>query len=167
MGLLKKRRGSLQDLVYIGAIIFTLAITLLVAYRLNSDITEHFENNTQIDNTRPMQQATTSLQIFDYGFIGIMIAMLVGVVFLAYQIPTHPIFLPVSIIFLAILVLVSSFYVNVYDKIANTTFMQSAANSLPWITTVMQNFHIVMAVLGTIVIIAMYSSRGVRRREAV
>jgi len=167
MEFLKKRQGSLQDMVYVGAVALGVAITLLVAFQLNSDITEQFDNSTMINNTRPMEQAQTSLQIFDYGFITILISLLVATILLAYQIPTNPIFLPVSIIFLAVLVLLGTIYVNVFDKFSQTSFVQSAANSLPWVTTVMQNFHIISAVMGTIVIIAMYSSRGVRRREGV
>lgn len=167
MSLLKNRKGSLQDMVYTGAIALGFVITLLVAYQLNTDITDQFQNNTMINNTRPMEQAQVSLQVFDYGFVSILIAMLILVVYLAYQIPTNPIFLPISLIFLAIIVLLGTFYVNIFNKFAQTSAMQSAANSLPWVTTLMQNFHIVSAVLGTVVIIAMYSSRGVRKRESV
>jgi len=157
----------MQDMIYVGAVALGVAITLLVAFQLNSDITDQLNNSTMIDNTRPMEQASVSLQIFDYGFIAILISLLLATILLAYQIPTNPIFLPVSIIFLAIIVLLGTIYVNVFNKFSQTSFIQSAANSMPWITTVMQNFHVVSAVLGTIVIIAMYSSRGVRRREAV
>jgi len=161
----RSRKGSLQDLVLIAGAIFALAVTLLVSYKLNTSIQDEFNNSTLINDTKAQDQVAVSLGVFDYGIVFIFVSLFLVIGILAYRIPTHPVFLPVSIVFTMLIVLLGVIYADAFEQIAGTSAFQSAANSIPFASQFMTNLHWLLGVTSFIIIVAMYSSRG--RSEAV
>jgi len=150
---LAKQEGSVQDLFYIAAYIFSFGVTLIVASQLLNSLQSH----SFFAGKAPIEAAATSLGILDYGMIFLTVGMFVASILLAASIPANRVFLPISLLTLVIAVFVSAQLGNVYTAIASTGAFEEVVSTLPWASEILYNFPFLIGVGGFLIILAMYT----------
>jgi len=157
------QKGSLRDLILIIVAVFGLSVALFVGGKVYLG----FRDTAQFNNSTAFEQAAgSSLGVFNTAIIFLLVGMVVASVVLAARIPANPIFLPISLILLVMVILIGTIMSNVFVEFAEVPAMQEVVNFLPQVTWVMKNMHIVMGVAGFVLVVAMYSTSGGKERRA-
>lgn len=156
--ILKNKEGSLQDLIILIVVLFTLAISLIIGKVVFSSINDSgiFEGSPTAEHIAS-QMEDNVYPAFDVMFFITFIAGVLGAGLLAFAIRTHPAFYWVSFIFLTIVTLVSATLSNVWQTLMeNATLNQHLATSE--ITGyVMTNLPFFIVGSGFIIMLIMYA----------
>lgn len=161
---LKRKKGDITDSLAFLLTIFILGIGLFILAWIIPTITSGL-NQANLNSTSEGRSAITQLNDFGINgiqkgffflFIGLCIAQLIS----AYFVDTHPIWLFLYIIILAITVILAAYLGNIYEGIINLSAFNSFQQG--YITIVMQN--IIKIVIGisalSIIIIFVKSAMG-------
>ena len=155
-------KGSVLDLFFIIPLIFVIAIiVILSAYTLDV-FDQHFDKerpeafNTTITNTK------TALGTFDYMYVFILVGLSAAVMVGAFLVRTHPIFFIFSFFMLAILIIVSAVFSDIFGQIIQTSTLVSTANQYPLIVLTMKYLPKVVLGIGTLLAIVLYAKGGVQ-----
>jgi len=148
---------SEYDIITVLVVVLTLAVSAI----LGGFILSKFQS-TGVFNSSPQaqqiinQNANVFPSLFD-SIIGFSIIGLSLVVILsAFYIQSQPAFFVGGVIFLIILVVLSSFLGNAYYKFASSTVLNSYANNFPITYWLFENLPLISLVIGIILAVVMY-----------
>jgi len=81
----------------------------------------------------------------------------ISAIILAFLIPSHPVFFPLSIILLSVFILLSTMFKDVIYAFLTSDPFFSIANNYPTLGFIIDNLPYFIAIFGFILIIVMYS----------
>jgi hypothetical protein len=151
-------RKGVGDSIPIMIAIFIFAVTAILVYLLLSQVNViAIETNSSVINQSIIEHGMGAFTVFDtmmpFLFIGLVIASII----LAFLIPTHPIFLVISIIFWVITAIVAAQFSNVFEQFANQSAIISSADKFPQTVSIFQNLPLIISVVGAVMLIAMFA----------
>jgi len=154
-------RGSILDLAGILLIICVLLIGSFIPFKFYEAFKERYaEMNVSEQEQRILEKGESSYSVLLSAIPLIIIGAGIGAIILAFLIPSHPIFLPISILALAIFIVLSTVFSNFLFEFLSSTAIIDIANKFPLIASMVQYLPYVIAVFGAILIIVMYSKSG-------
>jgi hypothetical protein len=164
-------KGSLLDLgipiLILVAFVFSLFLISLfygnIKTGLMNSVNSTMRNDTFYNTTVPILNAGSS--VFDIFINSIPLLVFgsgISMFILAFLIPTHPVFMPISIVVLIIYVVVSVVFSNILWAFINNSSIITIANNYPVVVGMIQFSPYIMAIIGTLLIIVMYSKRGIQ-----
>ena len=153
-----KQKGGFLDLFIALIILVGLAVAILTFYliisKVRTDIDPILDNPT---SSAILLESENTISYMDYtyiiAYVGLGIFIIISMVFIR----SHPIFLFVSIVLLAILILVSAIMSNAYETLTSEGDMNESASNFPIINYTMGKmplFMLAIAFLGLIVLLA-------------
>ena len=141
-------------LVITAAIIFVFFIAAVVYNEISNKLNELINmpetQNITLQGGKAMDIFVSSIPFLFFG-LGI------SAIILAFLIPSHPVFFPLSIILLSIFILLSTMFKDVIYAFLTTEPFFSIANNYPMLGFVITNLPYFIAIFGFILIIVMYS----------
>ena len=149
-----------RDVLIIGIIIFTLAVTFFVSHfaftmiqtklLLTAEVNQSTVAKEMVEN---MSNVTSRMDFVIMGaFIGYIIFLLIS----SWFIGGHPIFMAVHFIFMVVTIIVGAVLSNVWESVVtNGTFGVTLA-AFPKTNYLMTNLPVLMAVLGFIGLVVMF-----------
>jgi hypothetical protein len=146
-------KGSLQDLPVIMSVTAGFLVSLLVAGKLVTGL-------NQFDffaNSAAFQAAATSVTIMDYASLAVPISFLVLSIVLAARIPSTPYLIPVSVLYLGVVVFASGQISNALMAVAESSAFSGVVAGLPLTGLVINNLPLLFGVGGIAIIIAVYT----------
>ena len=146
-------KGSTLDMFFIIGAVFLLAIGFFIAFAIgeNIDLSEYGMNQTYVDNAQEL------LSIGDLLIITVFIFLVIGAIIYASQTYTHPSFIIISLILLAILVLFAVIFSNVFEEFAGQDELANATTEYNITTTLFSNLPLIVFVLSIVTIVIIYS----------
>lgn len=155
------RKGSLSDLPVMLTILLLLVVTLGIIYYIFSQIYAGFLT-TGIPglDTSPMLKAKLAIKIIFDSIPFLFLGMGLAAIIMAFMIPTHPIFAPISFLVLAFYVIISSIFSNIFYHFNTNATFSAIFNTSPILVVIMQSLPILIAVIGFIIIIVQYGKVG-------
>lgn len=153
---------TLEDLTTSLTGIFQYSIIVLIAI----SITASLGSMNYFSSSFAFQQAEAALAFQDYTALFLTIGFFIVSVGLAALSVNNRIFLPISIVFLIVDVILAAVFADVFLVLANSSFLGTAANQLPLINLILGQFPLVIGVVGLIVILATYTQLGGGGRRA-
>jgi len=111
-------------------------------------------------------QAEKTLAMVDYIGLFLTVGFFVVSVGLAALSVNNRVFMPISLIFLVVSVLLSAIFADVYLVLVSSGPLAQAAQALPIINLLASNMPLVIGVMGLSVILALYTRMGGGRRAA-
>ena len=145
----------------LGGVIFVLMVLVISGF-LVAKVYTGFK--TQFEET---VNDSTSVQIVEKGSAVadvllkaipfIVIGIGISAIILAFMIPSHPAFMPISIIALLIFVLLSTIFSNVLYNFLLGDEIVGLANSYPLVVNMVKYLPYIITVFGFVLIIVMYS----------
>jgi hypothetical protein len=141
-------------LVITTAIIFTFFIAAILYSEISNKLNELI-NMSEVQNITMQGKKTYDILISSIPFI--FFGLGISAIILAFLIPSHPVFFPLSIILLSIFILVSTMFKDVIYAFLTTEPFLSIANNYPMLGIIVTNLPYFIAVFGFILIIVMYS----------
>jgi hypothetical protein len=155
-------RGSISDIFGILFIFFVIGVGLLIWTKVGGV----FDTQLQAMPNVPAEAKTathdflsmgygTLWGIFPFAFFGFYLIALL----LASQVPSHPIFLPFSIIIAGIVILIGGILSLAYTTLANTPQFLSVIGQYPNVDFIFQNYAFIAAIMAVIMMVVLYSRR--------
>jgi hypothetical protein len=157
--ILKNKKGSWVDVFFICAIMFGIAIVILIGWKVMSDVNDEFQTKLTHSEARTIMQDNTGryVNLFDgiflFVFFGSFIAVIIGSLFL----DTHPAFFAISLILLVIICFVVAVFANAYSELEVNPELSSFASDFTYIPFIMEHFVQIVIFMVCAISIALYS----------
>lgn len=165
-GLHRQKKGNVQDILYIGAMLFAVAIAIIVIYHVWTQISTPI--NTAITNTLPEGETAINIStvndkvlgavnVFDAMYPFFMVGLFIFVLISAFAIKSHPAFFFIGIIILIVFIFISVIFSNVYQDVIESEGLASAASNFEITNLFMQYLPWVILIISIIVFIAIWA----------
>ena len=146
------------DVIMIGVTMLVLAMGVIIgSYVMTAITTGTTGMFTSATAQAAMASGTAAINTFNYGFVVIVIGGGIASLVLAWMVPSHPIFMVVSVVMLLISVVVLPVLANTYESFIGQADMATAAASFPLISAMMGNMPIIGVVFGVLMMIVLYT----------
>lgn len=155
-------KGSILDLAGIIFLVCGMIVSGFIITKFYFSFKEAYLNTTNPTQTEKeiLSKGETVSKVFLGAIPFIVIGSGIGAIVLAFLIPSHPVFLPISIIALIIFVILSTAFSNFLWEFLNATPIVSIANQYPLIASIVQYLPYIIAIFGFVLIVVMYSKSG-------
>jgi hypothetical protein len=151
-------KGSMMDIIIMGVTLLVLAISILVASLVMGNFqASTVDTLTTAGAQAALTQGAVAVNTFNYGFIVIAIGLGLGGLIFAWLVPTHPIFIIVSVIMLLIGVVVLPVLSNAFETVSTDATMSTATSNFPLMVVFMSNLPLIGTVFGVLMIIVLYT----------
>ncbi len=160
--LTSSKKGQAQELLFYGVMLFILGITILIGFRLITDINDSIQDSSVFSATG--KSLVNDFQsrfgvIFDSVYVLAMVVLSIVLIATVLTIDTSPIFFMLSVIsFLAVL-MVNAILANVLDDIGRNTNLASFYNDLPMMQFIANHWMAIIVVVGFVTLMAFYTKR--------
>jgi len=155
------KKGSLDDLVYVGTTLLAIAILVLIMGKWTMD----FNTNIQTNDDIPVAGKTAVQQIdnlyggvIDNSFLFLTIGLCIVALVFAMLVVIHPVFFVFYFIMLGIVVYVSGVMSNIYQMAAEEAALADMAAKLLWIGHIMEYLPFIVGVFGFVLAVIMYKT---------
>jgi len=161
MKLRKNKKGSLQDVAFIAALILFAAITILIGFKVTSEFNSEIQSRADIDTLGKANVAELNSfypGVIDNSFLLLTIGLAIVTFILAALVRISPIFLALYIIALVFVIFLAGILSNVYQGMAENTHLQAEADQLVFISNILEFLPLIVGTFGSILAIVMYKS---------
>ena len=162
-GLRKDKRGNIQGILTVIVLLVGLAIFIGFMAYLVPQITDNLRESELNDTAEvrgALQEADDTAGMFDYIFLlffGGLVMVILGTSFL---IKSHPIFIPLFIIFMAFGLIVSVVGEKVYIEFSENAVIGSTMATQTYTQTILDNFPLIMIGIGFLAMVIIFARGG-------
>lgn len=157
--MLGNKRGSLQDLIFIGVILLFTSMVVLIGFKLTTEIDSQIQGMNVLD-VQGKAASTKLVAVYpgsiDNTFLILAIGLSLITLVLAALVRIHPMFIFFYFIGLTIVIYVSGIFSNIYQEMAGDAEFSALANQLTFIDHIMEFLPFIVGVFGTILMVTMY-----------
>ena len=157
----RRKKGSLQDIIWIIVVIITLTIGTLIAYKVSYEINAKFQESdiiTTKGKTASNQITNLYPTVVDNSFLLLVIGLSIVAIALSAMVRVHPVFFIFFLIVLVIIIFISGVFSNLYREIASNPELIDLAKDLVYMTYVMRFLPFIIGVIGFILSFIMYKT---------
>lgn len=156
-------KGSILD-IFVALILFTIvAFTLFITAYSNDIIVDAYQNVTILSNESKTMISDSFIgwfNVFNYGFLTIVIATFITISILAYYVNAHPMFFPISLFISIIAIFFSMFLSNAYWEFINSEAIWITMANRFWIVTyIMKHLPLITALYSGFVLWITYRAK--------
>lgn len=161
--MLNQKKGSISDLPYIiaGIFSFTLIVLLIsvLLYHLNDkvQVNDVFESEAKTASTRMSEGFP---RVVNTGILFVFFAMCIISLVLSSLVPTHPAFIILYILEWMLLILIGGAIANAYQAIIETSALAVIEHYFTFSTFFYRYFPFIIGFIGAILAIVMYKARS-------
>lgn len=161
MGILKNKKGSIQDLMFLIVIVFVFALVTLFAFKFMDSFNNEIQAMPEIPSDA--KTSTTTLMgnfsgVIDNSFLFLVIGMGVITLIFAAMVRIHPVFIALFLLFLCFTIFLSAVFSNIYESVADNDQMIGVSSQLTGINLIFSYLPIIIGGFGSILCIIMYIS---------
>ena len=157
----KNKKGSVQDLLYIGVTLFVLSLVILICYKVSDSLNTEFQANDDIDSHgKAAHQQITDMYpgIIDNSFVFLTVILSMGALIMAAMVRIHPVFLPIYIIAWLFVIFLSATFSNAYQEMAANPQLATLAANMILMHQVMSSLPFIIGIVGGLLAIVMYKA---------
>ena len=163
MGLNLKKRGSITDLPFIIAGIFSFAIIVIMISLLLYHLDDKIQNNA-VFGTEAKSASTTMSdgfpKVVNNGIIFLFFAMCIVSMILASLISVHPAFIIMYALEWILLIYIGGGIANAYQAIIESSALTVISNYFTLSTFFFRYFPFIIGIMGALLAIIMYKVRS-------
>lgn len=148
-------KGTIFDLMTLVIALFVAAIAIIMSVKMYDAFVGMYEPKSEAA-TNIIAKGTIATRRFDAAFLIYTVGLGLAVIIGGFVIYTHPIFLPISLMILGILLLVFPQISNAFESFINNSSVASIGDEFPIMIRIMRNLPTIMTGIGFLVLIAMY-----------
>lgn len=167
--LLKNKKGTMEDVIFIGIIAAVLGVFILVMAYITPEISDKLRG-TEINDSSAARTALNYSDTFasrlDVVFLIVFVGLIMGMLVSAFLIDAHPIFIPIFIFFLAFAVVAGAVMSNVYETFTEDPTLAATAAQNTFTGAILDNYVLIIIVVGVLSMILTFGkSRLLGGRE--
>jgi len=155
------KKGSVQDLLYVGVTLFVLSLVILICFRISTSLNTEFQASDQIDPYgKAAHQQITNLYpgIIDNSFLFVTVILSIGTLILAALVRIHPIFLPIYLLAWMFVIFICAVFSNAYQEMAASPDFALLAIQMNLMNQVMTTLPFIIGIVGALLAIVMYKA---------
>lgn len=149
-------KGSILDLAGIMLIVALLVITSFLIFKIYNGFRNVY-NPVTTEETQMLGKIDTGFGILINAIPIIIFASGIGSIILAFLIPTHPVFMPISIFLLVFFIITSFFFKTFVYNFISSNQISGISGSYPILVNIINYLPLIIGSFGFILIIVMYS----------
>lgn len=157
------KRGQVEDILVYGVILFVMAVTILIGYRILKDVNTNFQDSPQIST-----QAKTNLNsftnkfstIFDAVYIFALVIAAVVLIVSVFLLDTHPLLFVLSLPAFLVVLFVNVILANALDDIGNTSGFVALYAEFEMMQFVASHWIALMSIVGFVTLTVFYAKRS-------
>lgn len=156
------RKASGRDIILVVVIGFAMVLAGLFAIKVLTFINDKIQsvNSVPAEAKQTLNVVTTRVpKWIDGAFLLFYVLFMIAGLFLAMQINSNPVFLPISIFYFLFLVFISRVFSVVYSRLVASSALSDAAATLNIIPYVMPRLPLFSFVFGVLIIGVMVVKR--------
>jgi len=156
-----RKKGSLDDLVYIIVILIFFGMGLLIIGKWTDAFNTAIQSNDDIPvagKTAVGQMNNLYGGVLDNGFLFLTVGLCLVALIFAMMVIIHPVFFVLYFIMLAVVVFVSGAVSNIYQTAAAEPTLAPIAAKLIWTSHILTYLPFIIGVIGFILAIVMYKN---------
>jgi len=156
----KDKKGDFQSIVILITVIFAVAIAAIIFSKVFLMITAELKtqpefSNTTVDTIELAEEKT--IPLLDFFIFFSLIALMIGLIISSIYINVHPAVIIVFVIALVFAIFLGGQIANIYSEITTDSELAATSGQFSFTNAILgQHFPIIIAVVGTIVIIVLY-----------
>lgn len=155
----------MQDVMFIPIFMFILAISILVAYLILTNINTNFQAldaDQMPSNAKSVvsEQKDSFVSLWDGIFAFLFIGLSMGAIIGAFLIDTHPIFMVLSIIMLVSFIIVGAVLANAYYEVESADSFLAFAEEFRAMHYMMNHLALYVLIEGILIMLALYTRSG-------
>jgi len=159
MTLLKRKKGSIQDVIYIMVVLLVVSITILIVYKVSDSIKTQLDASDKINDKAKGEFGQLNSMysgVLDSSFMFLMVGLAIAAIALASMVRIHPIFFIFFLFIFVVIIVLCGVFSNLYQAIASADGFETLADDLVMTSYVMQFLPFIVGILGFIIAIIMY-----------
>ena len=166
--MIKNKRADIESILIFIVTMTALAVFLIIVYSVTSQVKGAMLNNTMLNNSEPVRDVlgahdTDILAKFDYLYFILFAGLCLSIIIISFFIDSHPIFIPVYIIFFGISILIGVIMSRVYNTVATNVNFTSAVAEFPIMAAVYSNWIKIIIAIGVISMVIIFGKRRASR----
>jgi len=153
------------DVIAFGMTLFVCAIIVVVGYAMftatvavpgDYSLNKTYTSPDGLTHIRPAYVGEQVFSALDWVMVFIMVVFAAGMFASGYMLPSHPVFVFISLFAIFIWLWISPFFSNVWLLISAIPVMTTAVAAFPLTTTIVMNLPLIGLVVGVIAGVATY-----------
>ena len=150
---------SVFDILGLIVLLLVVAVAFIATSTLTTSFVNVLNTSTFGVNNSAVAAMNSQNQSLDMTFILVAFGTFLGIIILAFLIPSHPAFFAVLILFGVLLLWFAPHISNAFGAVATADGLTAAANSMPLMVAFFQNLPAVLLGMIVIVIIIMIAKQ--------
>lgn len=153
------KKGSIQDIIMIGAILLFFGVIILIGSKVTGEWNDAIQLRTDIPANAKTATSTLSGHYggaMDYGFLLLAIGLGMATIILAALVRIHPIFIPLFFIGLVMIIVLSAVMSNIYQEMAENAELTAYADELIFTSHILTYLPFIVGIFGLILMVTMY-----------
>ena len=153
-------RGDMSSLVIMIAIVFALALALIIFSKVFLAVTSELKD-TGVFSNRSITSIETvednTIPLLDFFIFFSLVSLMIGLIISSIYIDTHPAMTVIFFIALIIAVFISGQLANIYGELAGNAELSSTADQFTYTSLILgEHFPMIVLVLGIIIVIVLF-----------
>ena len=159
--LLYNKKGSLRDLLLIGVFLIVAAASILLGYKISNTFNNQIQNDVIVNFPTEAKVAANQLNsyypsVIDKTFLFLTVVFCLATLVLAALVRVHPVFLPLFIVGMIIIIFITGMISNIYGEMAANTELAAEAAQLTWISIIMNKLPLIVGIIGGLLAMVMH-----------
>ena len=157
----RNKKGSVQDLLYVGISLFAFAMVILICFRISTSLNTEFQASDKVDTYgKTAHQQITNLYpgIVDNSFLFVTVILSIGTLIMAAMVRIHPIFLPIYLLAWMFVIFMCAVFSNAYQEMATSADFAALAAQMTFMNQVMTTLPFIIGIVGALLAIVMYKA---------
>lgn len=153
--------ATARDVILIGVVLFTLAMTFFISKFAITKITDDMLVNPYINKTgqavgvlQSTQQATDRA---DYIIMGVFIGLILSMIVSSWLVGGHPVFIFFYILFIIFGVITGAFLANAWEDFSQNAIFEGTVNKFPMTNHILLNLPVYLSITGFIGLIVLFA----------
>lgn len=154
--MMDSRKGSVLDIIFFSGGLVALGLVIILVSMMLGEFKTEIEQSDVPMNTTYIDKGLTSLSVFDYSFVIIIVAVGAAAVISSFLIDTHPAFFVFFFMLGIVLTFISAQFTNVWYEFATADSMAGTVSNFPMMHTVLMHLPTIELAISALVAIAMF-----------
>lgn len=154
------RKGTPLDLIGIMVGLFSFSLAVILVYTMLVNMQASGGLSTTSQSAYIINSEIQNWVVFDNLFLAALLGLSLTSIIAAAKVRTSPLFLFLSLILLAIILVIGAVLTNTWEQFVDSSAIVATASVLPKMHYIMENFLMYLLVEGAMILIALYSTRG-------
>jgi hypothetical protein len=149
------KRASMRDIIFIVVLAFAMVLAGVFAVKVMNVVNEKFQAADAVPAEAKATLSSVNTRLpkwIDGAFLLFYVLMMLLGLFLAMQINTSPVFIPLSIFYFIFLVFISRVFSVIYSRMILSTTLASQASQLSIISYVLPKLPLFSFIFGALII---------------